>query len=140
MKKATLNIRRVSAEDIASFFRLDSPGYFIARDAECAGEIAGAADVIEIIVLVNKLYEIELRERIMRELSRQYGKDTVLEYLQKADTSEGAQFVLAKLGKDRFTAIARETMAYVRKESAVGSGKNDPTKAAQRPKSKKVDR
>lgn len=130
--KTTIVVQRVSAKDIAAHFSLDSPGYFLARDAERLGEIASAADAIEVITLVNKFYQIALRERIVKELVELHGKDAAREYLEKSGTDEGTNYAVEMLGKDLLTIILREAMDEVKRESGVGSGKNDPTKAAKR--------
>jgi hypothetical protein len=131
-KPAILKVRRVTAQDIAGYFSLDSPGYFLARDAERLGEIAGAADAVEVIVLVNKLYQIALRERIVEELAAQHGKSAARKYLEASGTVGGGDYAVQLLGKDLMKVILREVMNEVRGESGVGSGKNTPTTAAKR--------
>jgi hypothetical protein len=79
---AKIAVQRVTAKDITTFFSLDSPGSFLARDAERAGEISDAADAIEVICLVNKLSQIELDTCIMRELQERYGPEKVAAYLR----------------------------------------------------------
>lgn len=129
-KTATLRVRRVTAQDIAGFFSLDSPGYLLARDAERLGEIAGAADAVEIIVLVNKLYEIALCERIVEEIAARHGEPAARKYLLASGTVQAADYAVQLLGKDLMKVILREVMADVKKECGVGSGKNTPTSAA----------
>lgn len=131
-KAATLKVRRVTAQDIASYFSLDSPGYFLARDAERVGEIAGAADAVEVIVLVNKLCEMALRERIVEELAARHGKAAARKYLEACGTVEGTDYVVQLLGKEVMKVILRAVMSDVKKESGVGSGNNTPTRAARR--------
>jgi hypothetical protein len=128
-----ITIERVTAEDLA-FFSLESPGYFIARDAEKAGEMAGPADAIEVICLVNKLYEIEFRQRIALALAEHCGKDAERTYLENEDSDGATKYVVAQLGTDRLHLIMRETADYVKQESGVGAGTNEPTKAAQKVK------
>ena len=125
---AKLTVKRVTQDEVNAFFSLDSPGYFIARDAEKAGEIAGAANAIEIITLVNKLYEIEFRNRIIRALAETHGKDAVREYAEKVEDDAGTDFLLRTLGKAQLTTIMKATADYVKQEAGVG--KNDPTKEA----------
>lgn len=130
--KTTIVVQRVSRREIAAYFSLDSPGYFVARDAERVGEIASAADAVEVITLVNKLYQMALRERIAKEILELHGKDEAREYLEKSGTDEGADYAVDLLGKDLMKIILREAMDEVKRESGVGSGKNEPTKAAKR--------
>ncbi len=126
----TLKVNRVTAKEIAAFFSLDSPGYFLARDAERAGEISGAADAIEVICLVNKLSEIELSTRIMQELKDRYGPEKVTEYLRTTDQDERTAFSLEAIGRDDLLVILQDVANSVKKQSGIGTGTNDPTKAA----------
>ena len=130
--KTTIVIQRVSAKDIRNHFSLDSPGYFLARDAERLGEIASAADAVEVITLVNKFYQIALRERIVKELAEVHGQDAARTYLEQSGTEDGGQYAVDMLGKDLMKTILREAMDEVKRESGLGSGKYDPTRAAKR--------
>ncbi|HEY0141272.1 MAG TPA: hypothetical protein VGF48_10270 [Thermoanaerobaculia bacterium] len=130
--KTTITVQRVTAKEIEVYFSLDSPGYFLARDAERAGEIASAADAVEVITLINKFYQVIMRDRIVKELSERHGKPAARKYLESWNTDDGSDFALDTLGKDLMKIILRETMDEVKRESGVGSGKNDPTKAAKR--------
>jgi hypothetical protein len=107
------------------FFHLDSPGYFIAKKAIEAGEVAGALDVLEVVVLTNKLSEIELRQRITVALAP-HGKAE--EYLDSLGTDRSNEIAIEALGKERLTEILREVADYVKQESKVGMGVNDKVK------------
>jgi hypothetical protein len=71
--RKTLKLRLITAAQCEQFFLLDSPGYFIARDAMNAGETATATDALEVLCLANELYESELLNRLIVELAP-YGK------------------------------------------------------------------
>jgi hypothetical protein len=132
---AKITVQRVTAKDITTFFSLDSPGYFLARDAERAGEISGAADAIEVICLVNKLSQIELDTHIMRELEERCGPDRVAAYLRTASVEERTTFTIEAIGKEDMVVILQEVANSLKRQSAIRTGVNDPTKAARRKKS-----
>jgi hypothetical protein len=67
--RKTLKFRHISTAQFEEFFMLDSPGYFIARDAMNAGETATAADAVEVLCLANQLYESELLNPLVVELA-----------------------------------------------------------------------
>lgn len=136
--KTTIVVQRVSAQDVAAHFSLDSPGYFLARDAERLGEIASAADAVEVITLVNKFYQITLRERVVKELAELHGKDAARTYFEQSGTEAGGDYAIQMIGKDLMKIILRETMDEVRRESGVGTGKNEPTKAAKKATKRRV--
>ena len=123
--KKTLKFKLITLDEFNAFFQLDSPGYFIARKAIEAGEVAGALDVLEVIVLTNKLSEIELRQRIALALAP-HGKAE--EYLESLGTDRAQQIAVQTLGRDRVMVILREVADYVKQESKVGMGVNDKVK------------
>jgi hypothetical protein len=123
--KKNLKFKRITLDDFNAFFQLDSPGYFIARKAIEAEEVEGALDTVEIIVLTNKLSEIELRQRIALALSP-HGK--AKEYLENIGTERAQQIAIGTLGKERLKEILREVADYVKQESKVGMGVNDKMK------------
>jgi hypothetical protein len=123
--KRTLKFKRITLDEFNAFFRLDSPGYFIARKAIEAEEVAGALDIVEVIVLTNKLSEIELRQRIALALAP-HGK--AQEYLESLDTKRAEQIAIETLGRERLIEILKELAEYVKQESKVGMGVNDKVK------------
>jgi len=123
--KKTLKFKRITLDDFNAFFHLDSPGYFIAKKAIEADEVAGALDVVEVIVLTNKLSEIELRQRIALALAP-HGK--AKEYLESLGTKRAEVIAVETLGRERLIDILREVADYVKQESKVGMGMNDKVK------------
>jgi hypothetical protein len=123
--KKTLKFKRITLDEFNAFFQLDSPGYFIAKKAIEAGEVAGALDVLEVVVLTNKLSEIELRQRITVALAP-HGKAE--EYLDSLGTDRSNEIAIEALGKERLTEILRDIADYVKQESKVGMGVNDKVK------------
>jgi hypothetical protein len=125
--RKTLKFRHISTAQFEQFFLLDSPGYFIARDAMNAGETATAADALEVLCLANALFESELLNRLIVELAP-YGK--VKEYAAKRGTDEGADFIVEVLGKDRALRILQDVANEVKRQSKVGTGENDKVSAS----------
>jgi hypothetical protein len=123
--KKTLKFKRITLDEFNAFFQLDSPGYFIAKKAIEAGEVAGALDVIEVMVLTNKLSEIELRQRITVALAP-HGKAE--EYVDSLGTERAQQIAVETLGRERLIEILRDVADYVKQESKVGMGVNDKVK------------
>jgi hypothetical protein len=87
--------------------------------------VAGALDVLEVIVLTNKLSEIEPRQRIAAALAP-HGKAE--EYLESLGTDRAQQIAVQTLGRDRVMLILREVADYMKRESKVGMGVNDKVK------------
>jgi hypothetical protein len=125
--RKTLKLRLITAAQFEQFFLLDSPGYFIARDAMNAGETATATDALEVLCLANELYESELLNRLIAELAP-YGK--VEEYAEKRGTDEGTDLIVEVLGKDRALRILQDVANEVKRQSKVGTGENDKVKAS----------
>jgi hypothetical protein len=123
--KKTLKFKLITLDDFNAFFQLDSPGYFIARKAIEAGELAGALDVLEVVVLTNKLAEMELRQRIALALAP-HGKSE--EYLETLGTDRAQQIAVETLGRDGVMVILREVADYMKQQSRVGMGLNDKVK------------
>jgi hypothetical protein len=124
--KKTLKFRRITPDQFAQYFLLDSPGYFIARDAVKAGELGNALDTVEALCLVNQLYESELLNRLIVELAP-LGK--LEEYVAKRGTDAGGDFIVEVLGKKRALQILQEVTAEVKRQSKVGTGENDQAAA-----------
>ena len=120
--KTTLKFKRITLDDFNAFFTLESPGYFIAKMAIEAKEIVGALDILEVIVLTNKLAEIELRQRIALALSP-HGK--AAEYLEAIGSDQAQDIAIETLGRDRLIEILQEVADYVKQESKVGMGLNE---------------
>jgi hypothetical protein len=125
--KKTLKFRHISTAQFEQFFLLDSPGYFIARDAMNAGETATATDALEVMCLANALFESELLNRLIVELAP-YGK--VEEYAAKRGTEEGGDFIVEVLGKEKALRILQDVTNEVKRQSKVGTGENDKVKAS----------
>src|SRR5205814_1949922 len=100
-----LKFKLITLDEFNAFFRLDSPGYFIVKKAIEAGEVAGALDVVEAIVLTNKLAEIELRQRITLALAPHGNAE---EYLESLGTERAEQLAIETLGRERLIEILRE--------------------------------
>jgi hypothetical protein len=115
--KNTLQFKLITLDQFNRYFRLDSPGYFIARDGEKADEVGSPLEAVEIVCLANQLYESELTNRLMIEL-HPYG--AVEEYLKKRGTDEGTALVINVLGKQRMKEILKEVMDKVRREVKIG--------------------
>jgi hypothetical protein len=115
--RKTLRFKHITLDQFNTYFHLDSPGYFIARDAQKADEVGGPLEAVEVICLANQLYQSELTNRLMVEL-HQHG--AVEEYMRKRGTDEGTQLVVDVLGKQRTTEILKEVMDQVRREVRIG--------------------
>jgi hypothetical protein len=120
--KRTVTFKLITAAEFRDFFRLDSAGFYVACEAVAAGEVAEAIDAIEIIVLANKLYEVECRQRLAAAL-KPYGKEE--QYLASVGTDRASRLVVEILGRDKVVEILREVMRYVKRQSHVGTGEND---------------
>lgn len=120
--KRTLKLQLISVDEFNSYFLLDSPGYYLAKEAYATGEALNALETLEALCLANKLYEMELRDRIFEEL-KPHGK--AAEYYEKHGTDAGVDVAIQTLGADRMKQLAREVMAEVRRQSRLGTGEND---------------
>jgi hypothetical protein len=120
--KRSIGLKLTTVADFNAYFRLDSPGYFIARDAVKAGEATEAVDVLEVLVLTNKLYEVECRKRIAAAL-KLFGKDE--QYMALVGTEAAHDLVIETLGKETVEQILRDAVADVKRQSRVGTGEND---------------
>jgi hypothetical protein len=127
--KKTLKFRHITSAKFEQFFLLDSPGYFIARDAMKAGETATATDALEVLCLANELYESELLNRLIVELAP-LGK--LEEYIEKRATGEGGEFIVEVLGKKKTFRILQDVTNEVKLQSKVGTGENDKVAAGRR--------
>lgn len=121
-KKRTIRLQKITVEQFETHFILDSPGYFIARDAVKAGEIGNAVDALEALCLTNELYQSELLNRLLIELQP---SGRLEEYIEKRGTDAGTDLVIEVLGKVRAADILREVMQDVKRIAAVGTGRND---------------
>src|SRR4051794_36709435 len=111
----TITFRRISVDDFDAYFRLDSPGYFLIKEALDTGdEVGDALATLEAVCLANKLYDIEFMARMVDEL-KPHGKAE--EYARNSLAPEGAQLAadlaIKTLGKDRVTQVMRDVMAYL---------------------------
>jgi hypothetical protein len=120
--KRSIKLKLITTADFDAYFRLDSPGYFIARDAVKAGEATEAVDVLEVLVLTNKLYEVECRKRIAAALEP-YGRDE--QYLALLGTEAAHDLLIETLGNERVEQILRDAVQDVKRQSRVGTGEND---------------
>ena len=115
--KKTLRFKLITLDQFNTYFRLDSPGYFIARDAEKADEVGSPLEAVEVVCLANQLYDSELTNRLMIEL-HPYG--ALDEFLRKRGTDEGTKRVIKVLGEQRATEILKEVMDEVRRQVKIG--------------------
>jgi hypothetical protein len=127
--KKTLRFKNITLDQFTTYFHLDSPGYFIARDAEKAHEVGSPLDAVEIVCLANQLYESELTNRLMVELQPHGALD---EYLRKRGTDESTELVIDVLGKQRTTEILKEVMDQVRREVKIGENDKKQTTKTRR--------
>jgi len=127
--KKTLKFKHITLDQFNTYFHLDSPGYFVARDAEKAGEAWSPLEAVEVVCLANQLYETELTNRLMVEL-HPYG--AVDEYLGKRGTNEGVELIIDVLGKQRTKEILKEVMDQVRREVKIGENDKKRTTATRR--------
>jgi len=116
--RKTIKLRLITTQQFEQFFLLDSPGYFIARDAMKAGETATATDALEVLCLANELFESELLNRLIVELAP-YGK--VEEYAEKHGTDEGTDLIVGVLGKEKALRILQDVANEVKRQSKVGT-------------------
>ena len=122
--KQTIKLKRITTAEFEAFFQLDSPGYYIAKKAVEHDEVTKAIDVLEVFVLTNKLFQIELRNRIAAAITER-SKTTAQEYLKALGTDRANGIALKILGKERLKTILQETADYVKQESKVGMGVNE---------------
>jgi hypothetical protein len=122
MEKKTLTLKRITAEQFQNWFVLDSPGYFIARQAMKAGELKTPLDALEALCLANQLYDSELLNRLLVELAP-FGKAE--EYAEKRGTDAGTDLVVQCLGPDRMKVVLREVMDEVRRVAFTPSADHD---------------
>ena len=115
--KKTLRFKLITLDQFNTYFHLDSPGYFIARDAENAGEIGSPLEAVEVVCLANQLYETELTNRLMVEL---HPSGAVDEYMRTRGTDAGTKLVIDVLGEQRTTEILKEVMGQVRRQVKIG--------------------
>jgi hypothetical protein len=120
----SIKFKRITTRDFEMFFQLDSPGYYVAKKAVAHAELAGALDTVELLVLTNKLFQIEFRKRMLTALGP-HGKAEEYALNVDRDANRSAQIALETLGKERLEQILRETVAYVNEQSKVGTGLND---------------
>ena len=111
--RKTISFRGISRDEFNAYFQLDSPGYLLAKDAIRAGELGSAVDTVETICLGNKLYEMELRNRIAEELKPR-GK--TVQYLENCGTQEGVDIAVQTLGATRMAQLIEEVMAEIRQQ------------------------
>lgn len=123
--KKSITFRNITAEEFKRWFSLDSPGYYIAKEAQRADEIESPTDAVEVICLANKFYDMVLFEKLVVALKPH---DKVQEYIELRGTEAGVNLAVDTLGKERSAAILREAMAEVRKEVKIGE--NDKKKPA----------
>lgn len=117
MKKKTLRFNLITLDQFNTYFHLDSPGYFIAREAEKADEVGSPLEALEVVCLANQLYQSELTNRLMVELHPHGALD---EYLRMRGTDEGTELVIDVLGEQRTKEILKEVMGQVRREVKIG--------------------
>jgi hypothetical protein len=122
--KKTIKLKRITTADFEAFFQLDSPGFYIAKKAVEHEEVSRAVDVLEVLVLANKLFDSELSNRIATALMP-HGKAKAREYLAAFRTQRAADIAVEILGKEQLTRIMRETADFVKQETKVGMGVND---------------
>jgi hypothetical protein len=98
--KRTIKFERITTKDFDLFFQLDSPGWYISNEAikkaVKRGETATAKEMVEMVVLANKLCEMEYRNRVAEALMP-FGKTA--EYLSSADTQGAVTMPLDILGR-----------------------------------------
>jgi hypothetical protein len=121
-KARTINLGRITREQFEQHFALDSPGYFLAKEALRAGEIATPVEQLETICLVNQLYGSVLSIHVLQAL-KPFSKGT--EYLQKPTPEERADFFVEVVGKGRALEVLQAVTLEVRQQAKIGTGEND---------------
>lgn len=117
-KKKTITFRHIDADLFNNYFALDSPGYFIAKESQAAGEITSPIELVELLCLANKLYAVNLQHRFMVELGP-HGQDKV-ERCFELDHDARADYAVSILGKERVALILREVAAETREDAKIG--------------------
>jgi hypothetical protein len=120
--RKTIRLKLTTAEDFERHFRVDSPGFYIAKEALANDEVSTALEMLEVVILTNKLFQHEFQKRMVAALSA-YNK--AKEYMEGIGTPRAADIALETLGKERIERILEQTAAIVKKESKVGMGVND---------------
>src|SRR5436305_13995346 len=117
--KKTIKLKRITTADFEAFFQIDSPGYYIAKKAVEHGEVSAAVDVLEVVVLTNKLFEIEFRQRVALALAPH---GNAKDYLESLGTDRAHEIAIETLGAERLKGLLKETADYGQEESKVGIG------------------
>lgn len=118
MKKQTITLRRLTAEEFENYFDLNAPGWRLAIEAEAAGELDTALAKLEAVCLLNKLYMMNLQNRIMVELGA-FGTDKVEHYLG-LDSDDRVRYMIQILGQEKSRVILREVVVQTREEACIG--------------------
>jgi hypothetical protein len=114
--KKTIKFNRITTRDFEMFFQLDSPGYYVAKQAAAQAGLDGALDTLEVLVLANKLFQIEFRKRMLAALGPHGKAEEYARNLDK-DSDRSVQIALETLGKERLAQLLKETVAYVNETS-----------------------
>jgi hypothetical protein len=130
-KKQTLTLRLITVKEFENFFQVDSPGWYIAKEANAAGEFGSALEAMEAVCLLNKLYMVLLEERMLKAL-QPFGEDKARDYyiLSREDPDEASKVAVGLLGQERSKAILTEVAQATRAEAKIGQ--NDKGKRAPR--------
>lgn len=128
MKRKTLRFKLITLEQFDTYFHLDSPGYFLARDAHKAHEIGSAREAVEVLCLANQLYQSELDNRLIVELHErgrleEYGAGTM---------DERTDLLVETFGEDRIKELLTAVMAQVRREMKIGENDKKDTPYSRR--------
>jgi hypothetical protein len=116
--KKTVTFRRITFEDFNNYFQLEGPGWRLALESDAAGELDTALNKLEAVVLLNKLYAINLQNQIMLELTP-FGTDKVVRYFELEDDAR-AEYLVNFVGKDRAVAILKQIVVETREQACIG--------------------
>lgn len=121
MAKKTLKLGRITLDDFNNYFMLEGPGWRLALESDAAGELDTPLNKLEAVCLLNKLYMINLQNRIMLELAP-FGTDKVERYFELS-LDERAYYLVQMLGNKKARQILRDIVQETREQAYIG--KND---------------
>jgi len=114
-KGKTLRFNLIDLQMFNDNFQLEGPGWRIALESDAAGELGTALEKLEAVVLLNKLYAINLENRIMVEL----GKGKVERYFELEGNAR-AEYLVSVVGRQRALQILRAVVKETREQACIG--------------------
>jgi hypothetical protein len=120
----TIRLNRITLEEFNDYFHLEGPGWRLALESDAAGELDTALNKLEAVVLLNKLYLMNLQNRIVLALAP-FGTDKVEHYFGLPHDERG-EYLVRIVGKTQAEQILRDTIVETREEAGIGH--NDKVK------------